>query len=117
VSKPVPPVFPAKLLGAVQVTTVVVEVIVDEQGRVSRARIVKGDSRAHEAALRAAIQWPVEPPARGASERAVALSFTFRTLPATTPAKELATVFPDPYAVEVRARVATSPPKVDGRER
>jgi TonB family protein len=107
--KPVAPAFPAELLTAVQVTTVVIDAVVDLQGRITRASIVKGDTRAHEAALRAAMQWAFEPLAKGVSERPVRLSFTFRTLPATASAKELVPDFSEKYRVEVRARVATPP--------
>ena len=103
------PSFPTELLTAVQVTTVVIDAIVDPEGRVIRATIVKGDARAHEAALGATIQRGFEPLAKGNSDRTVTLSFTFRTLPATASAKELEPVFSDKYRVEVRARVATPP--------
>jgi hypothetical protein len=109
--KPVAPAFPAGLLTAVQVTTVVVDAVVDLHGRITRAAIVKGDSRAHEAALRAAIQWTLEPSERRGSERRISLSFTFRTLPATASAKELVPDFSEKYRVEVRARVATPSPE------
>ncbi len=107
--KPVAPAFPVELRSAVQATTVVIDAIVDSQRRVTRASIVEGDTRAHAAALRAAIQWGFEPPANETSERQVRLSFTFRTLPATASAKELEPDFSEKYRVEVRARVAGPP--------
>jgi TonB family protein len=108
-NKPVVPVFPEELRTVVQVTTVIVDAVVDSQGRVTRATIVKGDTRAHVAALRAAIQWGFEPPANATSARQVRLSFTFRTLPATASAKQLKPAFSEKYQVEVRARVAAPP--------
>lgn len=113
----VAPVFPAKLLDAVQVTTVVVEALVDQHGRIVRARIVEGDPRAHEAALGAAVQWLFEPPASDASARTIVLSFTFRTVPTETADADLAATSPDKYAVEVRARVATPRQKPEKSDR
>jgi TonB family protein len=109
--KPVAPAFPAELRTAVQVTTVVIDAVVDSQGRITRASIVKGDSRAHEAALRAAMQWGFEIPERDTSGHQVRLSFTFRTLPATASAKELKPDFSEKFRVEIRARVATPSPE------
>ena len=54
--KPVAPTFPDELRKAVQVTMVVVGLVTDREGRVCRAVVVEGDSKAHRAALRAAVQ-------------------------------------------------------------
>jgi TonB family protein len=104
---PVAPAFPAELCASVQATTVLIDAVLDSQGRVTRAAIVKGDVRAHEAALRAAIQWSFEPPDGETADHEVQLSFVFRTLPATVSAEELEVDFSEKYRVEVRARVAT----------
>jgi TonB family protein len=109
--KAVAPTFPAELRAAVQVTRVVVDVVVDGHGRIARASIRRGDERAHQAALRAAIQWMFEPDPRDVSERSLALSFSFRTLPAEAKPEELVTVFTQDRGVEVRATVAVEDPR------
>jgi TonB family protein len=102
------PKFPAELRATEQVTTVLVDVVVDPQGRVTRAGV--DDSMAHVtarlSALRAAADWRF-PPAIGESSRELQLSFTYRTLPATTSLKDLNPDYPGPYRVEVRARALT----------
>ena len=103
----VAPIFPTELLPKVQVTTVIVDVLVDRQGLVRRATVVEGDTKAHKAAIKAAQQWVFEPLVAGLPERPVTLSFTFRTLPAWAPPEELVTVFGRKYGVEVRALVAS----------
>ena len=102
--KPVGPNFPDELRKAVQVTMVVVRVVSDREGRVVRATILEGDAKAHDAALRAAIQWSIGH-RDGELPEPVKLFFVFRTLPAGTPSEELATVFHGPIGVEVRAAV------------
>ena len=109
--KPVAPAFPAELRTAVQVTTVLIDAVVGSQGRLTRASIVEGDTKAHEAALRAAIQWGFAPSDKGTSYRQLRLSFIFRTLPATASAREIEPDFSERYRVEVRARLATPPPE------
>jgi len=106
--KPVAPSFPDELRKAVQVTIVVVAVVTDREGRVCHAAVVEGDSKARHAALRAAVQWSLEPP-DDRFPQPVKLYFMFSTLPASTPPKELATVFYGKYGVEVRATVTPGP--------
>jgi hypothetical protein len=52
-----------------------------------------------------------EPNPRDVSERSLALSFTFRTLPAEAKPEELVTVFTQDRGVEVRATVAVEDPR------
>jgi TonB family protein len=108
----VAPTFPVELRAITQVTTIPIDVAIDRQGRVRRAKVVGiGNQEAQRAAMRAAIQWLFEPTVEGQSERTVRLSFTFRTVPAWAPPDELTTVFRNKYDVEVRAVVATPAPE------
>jgi TonB family protein len=108
----VAPVFPIELVASIQVTTVVVDVVIDEQGRVRSAIVVEGNgAKAREAAMRAAPQWLFEPSVGGMPQRPVRLSFTFRTLPEWAPEDELTTSFSNKYEVEVRRKVAPRPTK------
>jgi hypothetical protein len=100
----VAPSFPETLRDSTTPVTVVLEVEVDDQGRVVRARAVEdANAGAVQAGLRAVYQWQFGSRDVGATKKPIKLVFVFRTMPVGTPPDELTTIFRDKYEVEVRA--------------
>jgi hypothetical protein len=100
----VAPLFPEALRDSTTPVAVVLEVEVDDQGRVVRARAVEeGNAAALEAAFGAVYQWQFGSRDVGGAKQPIKLVFVFRTMPVGTPADELTTIFRDKYEVEVRA--------------
>jgi hypothetical protein len=100
----VAPSFPEELRESSKPITVVLEVEVDGQGRVVRARAAEGGNQAAvDAVFRAVYQWHFTSRDVGATKQPVKLAFIFRTMPVGTSPDELTTIFRDKYEVEVRA--------------
>jgi TonB family protein len=100
----VAPVYPAVAASARVSATVMVEVQIDAEGKVTSSRVIDGHKLLDKAAENAARRWVF---AASKDEVAITarLTFTFILMPEGARADELAPVFVLPYRVEVRRTI------------
>jgi hypothetical protein len=89
-----------------------VSVEIDDQGNVTSARAVGGQSFFTRPAVLAAKQWRFAPSENGEKIRTTKLIFMFRIMPPDTPPEDIITVFIPPNSVEIRTEYF----KVPGRD-
>jgi len=99
----------------------VVDVLVNNQGRVTSAKTVEGDKLLGAVSELAAKHW-VFAASEASSERKAILSFEFKLMPDETPSEGMWTAFVPPYKVEIKSKIpeVIDSPNVDppsGRKR
>jgi hypothetical protein len=96
----VAPEFPPLVAVANFSGDAIVEVEVNEEGKVLAARAINTPPFLRKASENAARRWRFAP--HSEEKRVVQLTFTYRTMPLKTAAEDLASIFTFPYRVEVR---------------
>lgn len=105
VVKAVAPPFIPFIFGKTGSATVVVEVTVDLDGKVSESRIVEASLFRDKAFEETAKKWVFAPAVDGKKGRKARLTFILRIVEKSTPWDEVTTIFTSPYQVEVRHEV------------
>lgn len=105
VVKAVAPSYPPLAIAARVSGLVILDVLVDSQGKVASVRIVEGPNLLRAAAENAAKHWAFEVVGGETAARTVRLTFIFTIMPEGTPSEELLSCFIPPYRVEVKEKL------------
>jgi outer membrane biosynthesis protein TonB len=112
VIRAVAPLFPIPEKNSYAVGSVVVEIQVEADGSVSKAKAVQGHPLLYSASEKAAQRWLFASATAETKVRSAHLIFIFKLLEGSTAEEDLSPIFTPPYQIEVRREV----PVIETRE-
>jgi TonB family protein len=101
----VAPPYPAVAATARLSGTVILEVKINSEGKVTSVNLVEGNPSLGRAAEVFARRWVFSSASNFSATRSTRLTFDFKLMPNETPVEEMQPIFMPPYKVEVRGKV------------